>query len=141
MTNQTSDSIQWWLDGAPIVGENDSILDLTSWLGAGWFEVENIDLNGCSVFSDSLLYSTTGIEENGEEISIYPNPAYDVLNFTGTVIIDEIMILDISGKLLQSVQVKSNSGSIDVRDLASGMYILRFYTGKESHISKIPIAR
>lgn len=88
-------------------------------------------------------FKTTGIIENtiNSNITIYPNPASDVLNVDFSNIYNsqsqnnlfnnsnsfEYSILDISGKLITKkfVDINSNIMSINVNSLANGVYILQ----------------
>lgn len=62
-----------------------------------------------------------------KEISLYPNPVKDVLNFdlekrTSA----EIEIVDFLGKTLLSRSIEASVNSIDISQLAAGVYIVRF---------------
>lgn len=60
------------------------------------------------------------------DISIYPNPATITLNLSSTGIMDfEVSILDITGKVIRTGRMLDQTFTIDVSDLASGMYMLR----------------
>lgn len=59
-------------------------------------------------------------------VSIYPNPATTTLNLTSTGISDfELSILDITGKVIKTEKISDQTFTIDISDLASGMYMLR----------------
>jgi len=74
-------------------------------------------LNGISV---SLSGMSTDIDNNIEsKISIYPNPAKDMLKIEGEY--DQVEIYDIFGKLI----IKTNEkGLINVSELCNGIYML-----------------
>jgi hypothetical protein len=59
-------------------------------------------------------------------VSIYPNPATTTLNLTSTGISDlELSVLDITGKVIKTERMLNQTFTIDVSDLASGIYMLR----------------
>lgn len=60
------------------------------------------------------------------DVSIYPNPAITTLNLTSTATSDfELSILDITGKVIKTEKMLDQTFTIDVSDLASGIYLLR----------------
>ena len=88
-------------------------------------------------------FRTTGILENtiNSNITIYPNPASDVLNVDFSNISNtqiqnnvfnklnsfEYVILDVNGKVLmkKSIELSNNLMSINVNNLSNGVYILQ----------------
>lgn len=80
-------------------------------------------------------YSTTiqnslGLQENNfiNDITIYPNPVKNILNFKTEQNIVKVEIYDIAGRILSSNPVSENK--IDLSNLKSGNYILKLYTEK-----------
>ncbi|MBO7618269.1 MAG: T9SS type A sorting domain-containing protein [Bacteroidales bacterium] len=60
------------------------------------------------------------------DVSIYPNPAITTLNLTSTATSDfDISILDVTGKVIKTEKMSDQTFTIDVSDLASGIYMLR----------------
>jgi len=81
--------------------------------------------------------STTQINEINyqEEMKIYPNPA------TNNIIIESpyqatIEISNIQGHLLKSIAANENHTSIDISDIAKGMYFVKVKTKKEIAVKK-----
>ncbi|PLW92997.1 MAG: hypothetical protein C0592_07930 [Marinilabiliales bacterium] len=68
----------------------------------------------------------TGIDKDGSQIYIYPNPASEELHVELTEMADfSIQISDMQGKVLFADQYKAkNALVLDVSEYASGMYIL-----------------
>ena len=64
---------------------------------------------------------------SNEKISIYPNPAYTILNIklTDNSTIDHLTISDLSGKKI--IEQKSNQTFINVEGLAQGIYVLEVF--------------
>jgi hypothetical protein len=72
---------------------------------------------------------------------LYPVPAIDhiIYESPGTVVIDEIRILDITGRpVIQMKRLEQPSGQfkIDVSGLNKGMYIIRIRSGESTIIKK-----
>ena len=59
------------------------------------------------------------------DISVYPNPARDVLNIT-TSENTRLSVYDMQGKLVQTLDIFSSQTSIDVSNLSRGTYTLVF---------------
>lgn len=72
--------------------------------------------------SDAFL----SIEElSSELLTIYPNPTNGSLKVDlGNLIMQEIQILDLNGRIVHSVSVQSSSIELDVQNLNNGIYIL-----------------
>lgn len=65
--------------------------------------------------------SSQNFNQNNLEVSLYPNPANDVLNIEMTNEVKSIEIYNIQGQKVKSV----NQKQINVSDLFSGMYLIR----------------
>jgi hypothetical protein len=59
------------------------------------------------------------------QVLVYPNPAKDVLHIQGIEVASVLMLYDVAGKLIKQEEAKSNDVSIDVKDVASGIYQLK----------------
>jgi hypothetical protein len=83
--------------------------------------------------------STTNIKENTlSNISIYPNPTSDNLTIDHNMINCTAQILDISGRLIKSVDLNEMSGSIDLKDVSAGLYFLNLVSeGQLMHSQKV----
>lgn len=86
------------------------------------------DVNGCTGTGNSsiIVSPCVGINESGATtFSMFPNPATSTFMFNcgeqGTV-----ELTDATGKVVLSKTVTSTQTEIDVNELASGMYVVRF---------------
>ncbi|MDI9320575.1 MAG: T9SS type A sorting domain-containing protein [Phycisphaerales bacterium] len=78
------------------------------------------------VWSKDTLPSKGAIHEQSRtQVLVYPNPATDLLQIQAVEIGSSIALFDISGKLVKQEEVHTNNMSIDIKDLASGLYQLR----------------
>jgi len=117
---------------------------------SGVFTVTLTVINECgnSSTTQSLnINLTTGIatlDNAANEISVYPNPAKDVLMVESTsgIAIQQISIFDILGK---EVFFKNNKNtmkaSLDVSGIANGVYFLHVLTEKGQIIRKIELMK
>jgi len=91
------------------------------------------------------LYSITSIEQapdNNYQISVYPNPATDLINiniyhvksllFNGVQSVDKtslkVELIDIQGKRLYYQTINSNSSTLDLKQFPGSIYLLKIYT-------------
>lgn len=76
----------------------------------------------CRVYT--LFNTLTEIEKAAQSLSVYPNPASEVINFS----IDynkasSVQIMDITGRLIETVNFNMNNAQVDVRNYNSGVYL------------------
>ncbi|MFT6334870.1 MAG: endoglucanase [Saprospiraceae bacterium] len=78
-----------------------------------------------------LITSIDTLSNIIKSVSVFPNPSADIINLTATLSTTqdvEIMILDMSGKILMQNEIKNVSQMdevISIKDLQSGAYILK----------------
>jgi len=61
-------------------------------------------------------------ESNKDEVSIYPNPATDIIFVKGLTEAKEYNIYDLTGKLVKKAQVYNHS--MNIKDLSDGIYLI-----------------
>ena len=90
------------------------------------------------IFTTSLGVSTVPGEDY--TIKIYPNPVSDVATIEISSSMTRntvIQLTDLSGKLIHTTEAAGKKFTIDMHDLASGMYMLRFNDGEHAGAVKI----
>lgn len=83
---------------------------------------------------------TTSIENNlkSRTTCIYPNPALSVLNIENSELINEIWIIDITGKVVYKNDCVNNEQiSIDINHLLSGIYSVIIMDSNKKEIHKL----
>ena len=93
---------------------------------------------GNNIFVDNIQISNEplSIEDvDGEVLSIFPNPVKDVLTINYDKAISQIDVYDVYGKLVKTFTTVDNS--INVSDLASGVYMLNMQTEDGIVVRKI----
>lgn len=85
----------------------------------------------------TTVQNTLGLQENDfiNNISVYPNPVKNILNFKTEDNISKVEVYDITGRILSSNSVSENK--IDLSNLKTGNYILKVYTEKGIMNTKI----
>lgn len=71
-------------------------------------------------------------ENNADEISVYPNPADDIVNVVGDS--KKIELIEINGQLME-IEVKNKQ--IDISNLPSGVYLMRIESSEGIHYKKL----
>jgi photosystem II stability/assembly factor-like uncharacterized protein len=92
----------------------------------------------------TILKSTTDISgiadhSNGDDISLYPNPATNGITLRADQNIQQVSIFDIYGKLVVAETDLQQTNYINLEHLQSGMYLLRVET--QSGISILPFIK
>ncbi len=76
---------------------------------------------------------TTPVEEhNILNASVFPNPANDILKVNSEVMINEIQIFDLAGKMLINDYPSGFSAEINVNELSSGFYFIRIIANEKT---------
>ena len=83
-----------------------------------------------ATLSNLLSISTNNLKNSA--FKIYPNPTSNQLTIETTLAIDEILILDITGKTIKSF---TPSKTIDISDLSNGIYFIKII-GEENSITQ-----
>ncbi len=87
--------------------------------GVNFYRIRQVDLDG--KFSYSTIQSVSLAAKT--DISIYPNPATDIINITGWNNIVQLQLFDISGRKIQQWQTPQSI--INIGALSKGTYILK----------------
>lgn len=110
--------------------------------GSGPLDFSNseniVDIGAYEYIDPSLNISTVG--SNLLESFIYPNPATNKVTISGINSKTTIIIVDLNGKkydLTKIIQMESNSASIDVRSLKSGLYFIKVQRKNKSRTFKL----
>ena len=122
-------SIQQTSDGGYIIAGESRSSDFDALNSGGH---GNVDYWVVKLAPDALATST--FEKNN--IVIYPNPVCDVLQIQtpNNITITKATILAINGQVV--LEQTQNTNTINVENLAQGIYILEAYSGEEKYSSK-----
>jgi hypothetical protein len=89
------------------------------------------------VWIDPISVNTLGVLDYGiDNIKIYPNPFKDFF-IMNSIIPSKLEIYDISGKIILKKQLVSGDNKIEIKNLQSGIYILKLNTDKGSSTFKV----
>ncbi|MDD3875824.1 MAG: T9SS type A sorting domain-containing protein [Bacteroidales bacterium] len=117
-----------YADTVNISFASSNLMDSLAYIGVGsalFIDNLNIDYFPVSIF-DNL---------SNQNITIYPNPANDILNidFNNDIIFSELSVFDLFGRKIINNEIDSNNKNlkIDVSGLNSGVYFIEFYSGTD----------
>ncbi len=118
---------KWFKDGMLITDEGSTTFVVTS---TGSYSVVAVNSEGCeSEASDPVEVNITGIEENSDNVQLYPNPTAGriFLNLTGFTLGKElnITIVNTSGMIVRQLAIiAAENTSLDLAQLVPNKYIL-----------------
>jgi len=75
-----------------------------------------------------------------EQFTVFPNPASNLVNITNTqnLIVEEVSIYDLSGKLLKTQKVASTENTeLNIEELAAGTYMFHIKTKEGTAVKKM----
>lgn len=99
------------------------------------FPSSGFDLDAVGVINQK--YETGLNNAEALAVSIYPNPAKDVV-YISTQGRTEVQIVDLNGKLLQS-SIFNLQSSINISDLSAGIYIIHSTAGSKTQTTKLVV--
>lgn len=81
-------------------------------------------------------------DELPDDISVSPNPAGDYLFLSGNdMSFDRIDIINISGEIVKSIDLKGKLDVIDIRDIPAGTYYIILNKSNKTYYKKISVIR
>ncbi len=98
---------------------------------AGNYTVCVTSTNACGSNTYCMLVNSSGTSSISNipgfvKINIYPNPATQLIHIDHATAGTTLDVLNVTGTNMMQVTLKGNKDMIDVSNLASGMYLLRF---------------
>ena len=135
-------SYVWYRDNVIIPGATANQYNTTQ---NGVYKVTVGDINGCKNTSDNFSYVTTGINDvyfQGYTIQLYPNPVINEL----TVQVEQtgsgngpvsMVVMDVTGKHIQSQTLKQGSNTVYFNKLSPGVYMVLLKNGRSEKTIKI----
>ena len=92
-------------------------------------------------FDDITVTEGVGVNNVDNNVSIYPNPATEVLNVNANSNIQSVEVMNIMGQTIQSINANDNYTQINISNLANGVYMLRVNTENGVINQKFTVAR
>lgn len=102
----------------------------------GEYFVLNQILSECYGVSPTRFNTTAYTHKiNDIKIDVYPNPAQDVLFFNSDINLDEVEMLDASGKIIKRFIPNEPNFQCSVDELSDGIYFLKIKT-KDANVTR-----
>ena len=125
--NQDGAAYQWFdcETGEPVINATNQ--DFYPEVLGSYFVV--ITLNGASDTSEcQSVTSLVGVEDfTVEQVQLYPNPANNWVSIATSSTMKQIEVYNISGKLIERIQVDDSNYMMQTSQLAGGVYIFRIH--------------
>jgi hypothetical protein len=106
--------------------------------GINYYRLKMLHTDGHFSYSQTV---TAVVRENGSfSLEAFPNPTADVLNirvYGSQASSASVSICDLAGKAIKIVPVSSNIATIDIRDLADGIYLVKYEDDKNTQTIKV----
>ena len=91
-------------------------------------------------FGQCAACATTGTETDLlSGLSIYPNPATDVLMVSNDNNIDRVQMVNIFGSVVLDQTIQANSGKLDVSAMSPGIYFVTVSANNQQVVRKITV--
>ncbi len=134
--DDTYSTYQWYLTPNPISGANTQSYTIAQ---TGLYFAEVTDANGCKQRSKTSNYDyITGIYLlNDSKISVFPNPAQNIINLTGLAVNSIISITDVSGQAVISEIANSDTHTINISNLNQATYFVKIVNENNVTVKKI----
>lgn len=87
--------------------------------------------------ADEFSIATAATENVKAGVKIYPNPVVDYVNINNSSKIESVEVYNVTGQKVSSKTWNANSGTVDMRSMTPGMYIITVKSGKDVHTVKI----
>jgi FG-GAP-like repeat/IPT/TIG domain/Secretion system C-terminal sorting domain len=137
-------SYKWYLNNVLIAGANTNQYDV---LQSSIYKVEVTDNSGtgCTNISDNFNFVFTSVNDitvEGNAVQVYPNPVIDdiivkVSGTTSSLRNLSVSVMDINGKILQTVNLKTGNNAISMKQYAAGVYTLIVKKGNTNKTIKV----
>jgi hypothetical protein len=137
-TTPNTASWQWQLNNVNIPGATGSSYAAKS---AGLYRVRGISATGCRSFSNQLDVNVNcRTEEMAAQLHIAPVPAseyIDIYYSTAIVPVNELLIIDVNGKIIESHAAgEASSSRLGIDHLDTGIYFIVIHTASGSYRAK-----
>jgi hypothetical protein len=108
------------------------------------FKFSNDLNNGANlplIYVSNLYFYADSTASVGEiqdfELSLYPNPATDIVNINTSISIDNVRLYDLTGRIVMEANPKKESFDLDVTDLSKGVYLVKLSAGNKEATTKL----
>lgn len=103
------------------------------------FNVVGLNANPATDWGSVVLTQQTQSSQLDviKNLSVYPNPAVDVVNIAAAESIDQVLVFDLMGRLVKEATPGSNDFRLDVSHLNKGVYMVQLKAGDKVATTKL----
>ena len=116
-----------------------AFIDLQGHDGDTYYIITNCTNGGTSDASETAIATITGIDETASCISVYPNPASDIVTISADEAITHIEIVSITGQTLRTEEVNSDRIEYNIESIPAGTYLIRIFGNTNVYVKKLVI--
>lgn len=116
-----------------------AFIDLQGHDGDTYYIITNCTNGGTSDASETAIATITGIDETASSISVYPNPASDIVTISADEAITHIEIVSITGQTLRTEEVNSDRIDCNIESIPAGTYLIRIFGNTNVYVKKLVI--
>ncbi|MFC5271258.1 T9SS type A sorting domain-containing protein [Adhaeribacter terreus] len=139
LTSSSATGNQWHKDGTPITGATNATYITT----ANGVYTTIVTTSGCSsAASNAVTILNTGMNEAemSLNLAVYPNPSAGIFNLTFPENQPyQLMVTDLTGKVLQQQTVKSQHAQLNLSQAAKGIYLLQIVSEGKTGTRKLVV--
>lgn len=126
---------EWNYNGLPYASTGDDSVAIAGQNGNYWVTIT--DQNGCASTSMVLDYQSASIELLASgELDVYPNPSSGLFSVVYPKLF-KVVVIDATGKLIESYNEMSRKVAIDLSSYPNGVYWLQVLTEDTRFVQKI----
>ncbi|MBO4614075.1 MAG: T9SS type A sorting domain-containing protein, partial [Bacteroidales bacterium] len=114
-----------------------SYIDMQGHEGDTYYIITNCANGGTSDASDTAVATITAITDAETNISVYPNPASDMVLISADENITRIEIVSITGQILHTEEVNSDRIECNIENITAGTYIIRVFGNTNVYLKKL----
>lgn len=126
-----SSHYQWFIDSVAVTGDTNQNINFQT---NGTYQVMTTNEDGCSAMSEPFEVNLNVYDLTSEEITVYPNPAFDQLEVISPLKIERIECYDLKGN---KIPLSFSEGKIKVNHLSSGFYILELHSASGIYFRRL----
>lgn len=128
---------------SPCIGEPTLTYDGDIVFAVAYYNAASTDTTDVYDLDPWILRKKQPVQNNeiktDVNINIYPNPASNQFNISASEMINKFEIIDLSGRVISTGNPMSYNATIDIQNFASGSYLIKLQTDKNTVIEKIVI--
>ena len=105
--------------------------------GGNWMVNSGTETNALGNIDTANDCSTANVKEvSFYNIDVYPNPTSNVINVRSEFTIDNLSVLDLTGRTVKQQISNNKEFSLDVSDLSKGIYLVKLSSGDKEAVTK-----